>query len=200
MARGLRHGAALAFGLFSERVATVLDEGELDTTSRTRLADLHRTMSTIAAELTVQPQLEAPAEDSDEAWYRSWRDHVAALPTVVNPLGTPWLTPFGDARLVWLDELDAMSDEQLLKLRGLGPKTLEKIRATLATYYWRAEETASRELWTDLAGTLRDRLEREYARDEFHRARLECGAVFAERVLAENGAPLADPKAPRMVP
>lgn len=65
--------------------------------------------------------------------------------------------------------------------------------------YWRSDANASRELWTAILERLQRSLEYKYA-SELERKRAVLGIALAERVLAEDGAPLADPKAARMVP
>jgi len=180
----------------SDVLASVLDEGALDDHSRERLASLYRWASRAAAARTAQPHVRA--DDDDDTWFRAWSDHIGALPTVVGCF-TPWIQPLGEARIVWLDEFDAMSDRAVLALPGVGPKTLAKLRATLDTYYWRSDECASRQMWSRARDRLRGVTEYPYLK-EGERERVLAGIGLAERVLAEAGAPLRDPKAARMVP
>ncbi len=192
---------ARMFSTLSDQLVSIREEGDIDA----RQASACRSFSMVVGDRRFPYRATALQEltetDDEEAWYRSWRDHVGALPKVWGGILTPWWARAlaARSRLVWLDELDAMSDQSLREFRGLGPKSLANIRAVLDAYYWRADRVASREMWAHILDRMRKVAEYEHLCED-RRERVLHGSAFAERVLAEDGAPLADPKAPRMVP
>ena len=54
-------------------------------------------------------------------------------------------------------------------------------------------------MWSRARDTVQRVTEYRYL-EEDRRERVLAGIGFAERVLAEDGAPLADPKSPKMIP
>lgn len=191
-------GWAQVFSEFSDEVAEVLDEGSMDETSRADLASLYRRLSRAAAIWTDQREVNPTPADEEENWYRTWADHVGAW-HVAFGLGSSLGHALYDARMVWLDELDAMSDAELLSVRGVGRTRLRQIRDALNLYYWRTDHDMSRALWDEIAGRLRRALEYPYLRDG-RRERASAGLVLVEQVLARSGRPLIeDPATPRMI-
>lgn len=181
-------------------VLTVLADGKIDRRSRDVLAALYRDLSNAGARTTKQPPALDPTDDDDWAWWLRVRDHVGSilmLTTSVPYVERHALFALEEARLGWCDEVDAMTDKELRRIPGIGPKALKSIRDTLDTYYWRGVPDVSRAMWEYLARRLTDALERE--RDGDLRTRLVDGIALAQRVLEDSGACLADTAHPRMV-
>jgi len=127
-------------------------------------------------------------DDRDLSMY-----HVGAVDTD-RGLSYGTRSVLSNAGLLWIDELDAMSDRDLVRVRGIGNKRLTEVRRMLDAYYWRGERKASEELWSGIASLLRMILENAYLDD---RARVLEGIRFADRVLERDGAPLSDRSAAR---
>lgn len=102
-----------------------------------------------------------------------------------------------DAGFVWLDELDAASDAELLCIDRVGQRSLGVLREVLDVYFWRGEPAASRSLWDGIIDRLQRASEYKYLRDP-ERIRIAEGLAFARDVVERDGAPLADTAAPRL--
>ncbi len=189
-------GWADVFTLFGDEIAEVLDEGSMDETTRANLASLYRRLSLAAATWTDQREVNPTPEDEERRWMHTWWNHVGAYPYLFG-IGGLMCNAIYDARLPWLDELDAMSDRDLLRIKGIGRRYAAQIRQGLEVYYWRADESASRELWTTMAARLRRDLEYPYLPD-IERTRLLDGIALADSLLAGTGQPL-DPSVPRLI-
>ncbi len=114
----------------------------MDETSRRKLAWIYRHLSLAAAQWTDQTRVNPTPKDEERAWMYTWWDHVGSWYGfgISGPLGAALY----DARLVWLDELDAMTDTELLAVPGIGRARLREIRENLDAYYWRTDHEASR--------------------------------------------------------
>lgn len=187
------------FNSIADRLVEVLDEGDMDDRSRQALAGLYRWLEQTAAVRT--GAVRAPTSESvddEKAWMETWLDHVGSKYVLTGVLSLRARNALYVARLVWLDEIDAATDEELSQVSGLGPRTLMEIREVLATYYWRGDPAASEQLWRRIANDLRLRLESHYL-PENRRARVLDGIALGERVLNDAGASLTDPRTPRMI-
>jgi hypothetical protein len=91
----------------------------------------------------------------------------------------------------WVDEVDAATDRELARLPGVGPKAISAVRQALDVYYWRGDESASRQLWEKISRRLQDSLDYPYLERQ-DRELVIAGLAFAARVLRENGGPLRD--------
>jgi hypothetical protein len=196
------------FNTAGDAILTVLDEGVIDPSSRTLLGAIYRDLAKAAALTTQQPPALDAAQDDDRAFFYRWCDHVGSIYHVQEPardapracLAHHAFRALEQARAVWLDELDAMSSRELRPVPGIGAKGEASVRAALDAYYWRGDEAASRELWQQIDRGLRRSLEYATAcRDRGQEARIVAGLELAERVVAQRGAPIADPSVVQMV-
>ena len=90
-------------------------------------------------------------------------------------------------------------DQDLLRLRGLGPATLRGIRAALDVYYWRGEDAESRAAWERYVEHHSEGSWVRRCAPKF-RSRAVSGCVFARDVLGTSGGILRDnPAAARMM-
>jgi len=145
--------------------------------------------------LRVAEHYTAASMQTEGSWMRTWWDHVGSVPMLFG-VHTGAGSALLDARLAWLDEIDGMSDMEILRVPGIGRRYLAHIRAGLVTYYWRGDPAASADLWKGITQRLRRSAERRGA-PESERVRALDGIAFALGVLADAGAPLSDPSAPR---
>jgi hypothetical protein len=209
----------------SEAVLAVLDDGVIDPLSRERLGAIYRNLANAAAIVSPQPpMLDATDEDPWVFWCR-WCDHVGSIHYLKLPYVDAPRTCIAEhawaviqrARLVWCDELDAMSDRELRAVPGIGPKAAVSIRAALDAYYWRHDDAdVSRELWQYIERRLRSALDdatrppeprrgvfsamfERGSRERHPVERITTGLELAQRIIAERGAPIADPRVARMV-
>jgi hypothetical protein len=124
-------------------------------------------------------------------WYSAWSEHVGSLQMLWVPIILGAHRALYQARIAWIDEVDAMSDQQLLSVKRIGKKGLESIRAAIDIYYWRGKKRDSIDLWRKII----ERLERicncPYVKPD-QRRRAEVGIAFARQVLREDGHPLAE--------
>jgi hypothetical protein len=195
------------FDAAGEHILAVLDDGVIDPRSRDVLGLVYRNLERAAALGTEQPSALDPEDDDEWAFWYRWCDHVGSIHFLA------WRTDLRRgciahhahealqrARLVWCDELDAMSDRALGAVPGIGQKAVASIRAALDAYYWRQDEEASRQLWQHIDRRLREALDHcTRINGRLREARIIAGLELAERILAERGAPIADPGIVRMV-
>jgi hypothetical protein len=118
-------GLAEALGLIADTVTTVLadEDSVLSEDSRGRLAALARNLKGAAANLT--PQIRDPAEEEETQGI----DHLR--------VGSHVQTTLSRAGVEKVEQLRAMSDAELLSIKGVGPATLPAIR-------WAVEDHAMR--------------------------------------------------------
>lgn len=195
------------FAAYAERLADVLHDGEIDDYSRQRLAGIYRTLCWSSAQFTGLEPARAAGDDGlpdsladsteERAWVDSWHDHVGSLSMLTSLKSlVPYATyqRWYDARLGWADEVERLTDAELLRRRGIGPKSVAALRAALDFYYWRGDPAVSHSLWTEIADRMQRAIEYRYQR-QLERAR--DGLLFARDVLEQEGAPLRDPLAAR---
>lgn len=185
---------ASIIGKSADILVGVLDMGDLDEDSRRTLAPLSRELMTLAAVLT-RTVIRGEGEDEEARYYRTYAHHVGSI-SELHELRQRARDALTGARLVWLDEIEAMTDAELLRIPGIGKKTLATIREALDAYYWRSGEPVSRELWERLRDRLDKWLHWQYLPDN-DRVRILHGIAFAEQVLDRAG--MAEPSAPRMI-
>jgi hypothetical protein len=77
-------------------------------------------------------------DDRDLSMY-----HVGAVDTD-RGLSYGTRSVLSNAGLLWIDELDAMSDRDLVRVRGIGNKRLTEVRRMLDAYYWRGSARRAR--------------------------------------------------------
>lgn len=121
-------GLAEALGLIADTVTTVLadDESMLSVESRERLAALARNLKGAAASLASQGEDRGVVGDDEDT---EGLDHLR--------VGSHVQTTLTRAGVVKVDQLRAMTDDELLAIRGVGPATLPAIR-------WAVEDHAMR--------------------------------------------------------
>jgi plasmid stabilization system protein ParE len=183
-------GAAGLLDTSSSLLAQVLDQGDIDEWSRSKLTGLYQALSAASALLEPQPTTGGRSDysrhpGSIEAIY--WR-----VPTHAREV----ISKLAEQESPWLDELDRLTDSQLLGFPGIGPVTLAKLRHELAAYFWRGDDAASRKCWNHIKKSLQLWLDYPYLGRQ--RERVEQGIAFAEKVIRTNGAPLANPRAVRL--
>jgi DNA-directed RNA polymerase alpha subunit len=120
-------GLAEALGLIADTVTTVLadEESILSVESRERLAALARNLKGAAASLASQGRRDDGEDDEDTEGL----DHLR--------VGSHVQTTLTRAGVDKVDQLRAMTDAELLAIRGVGPATLPAIR-------WAVEDHAMR--------------------------------------------------------
>lgn len=133
-----------------------------------------------------------PMNADEEAWWATWWHHVGSTYVLTGELSGTATQALIDARLVWLDELDRMSDGELRAVRGIGAAAIGDIREALGAYYWRVNPQVSRHLWGKIAERFQRDLTYPYLKSE-ERIRVELGVVFAEQVLAAERFDLEEP-------
>ena len=192
---GAFEAIAVSFDLAADTIGDVLAGGELDDNSRETLAELTRTLHTAAAGIAAAATVRRSTVRGS-AGLEGW-NHVGAFWAIWRHLPCRARNAITDAGFMWLDELDELSDRQLRSHHDIGTVTISKLRRLLDRYYWRAgEPAASESLWHSIADQLTQCLKNPSNTDR-DRQRLEQGLNFADRVLAEHGAPLVDPAAAR---
>lgn len=133
-----------------------------------------------------------PLNVDEEAWWATWWRHVGSTYVLTGELSSTATQALIDSRLVWLDELDRMSDGELRAVRGIGAVAIRDIREALGAYYWRVNPQESCRLWGKIAGRFQRDLTYPYLKSE-ERIRVELGVVFAERVVAAERFDLEEP-------
>lgn len=182
----------------SDGLVAVLDEGALDGHSRATISGVNHHLLETAATLTAQV---TEQEELDEGWrfHRSYWHHVGSHWAVAGALGWRVNNALCDARLPWLDELDAMSNAELARINEIGRVSIGRIRSVLETYYWRGDQSTSVGLWSAILRQLHGALEYQYIREN-ERVRVNHGIALAEQIIDEKGTPLAQPSTLRMIP
>lgn len=183
-------------------IGYVLAGGDIDEHSRESLSAVYRCSKENAAILAegdglradidellqiIAGKKTAPENDGEKEFLRTWFRDSASIHALFSLIGGVVGKRLVAARAVWISEIDAMSAKEILALPGIGPVSLVEIRDAIEAYYWRGDETVSRELWEKILESWRSSLDYKYL-PAYERPRVEAGIELAERALKEGAA------------